>query len=184
MIHESDLLDKLDGLPKEHYSGKVFRATRKSLDPLLTSRSGGRWMPSGVAAVLYTSLQREGALAEISFHWSQWNPRPSKTAALHTLEVVTDRTLKLVRTDLQALGVSDASYQQVNHSRTQQIGAAIEFLGFDGLIAPSARWDCDNLILFADSANFGASLQVVSAEEVDWIQWAEEKGLLQDNEFG
>lgn len=51
------------------------------------------------------------------------------------------------------------------------------------MIAPSARWDCDNLILFADSANFGASLQVVSAEEVDWIQWAEENGLLQNNEF-
>jgi RES domain-containing protein len=183
MIHESDLLDKLDGFPKETYSGQVFRATRKSLDPLVTSRSGGRWMPSGAAAVLYTSLQPEGALAEISFHWSQWNPRPSKTAALHTLEVVTDRTLKLVRTDLHALGVSDASYQKVNLIRTQQIGAAIEFLGCDGLIAPSARWACDNLILFADTANFGANLQVVSAEEVDWIQWAEEKGLLQNNEF-
>ena len=140
-------------------------------------------MPSGAAAVLYTSLKREGALAEISFHWSQWNPRPSKTAALHTLDVATDRTLKLVRTDLQALGVSDASYQKINLHRTQQIGAAIEFLGCDGLIAPSARWDCDNLILFSDSINFGGNLQLVSAEEVNWIEWAEERGLLQNNEF-
>ena len=80
MIHDTALLDKLEGLPKITFDGQVFRATRKSLDPLATSRSGGRWMPASVASVLYTSLQREGALAEISFHWSQWTPVPSKLA--------------------------------------------------------------------------------------------------------
>jgi hypothetical protein len=35
----------------------------------------------------------------------------------------------------------------------QEIGAAVEFLGCDGLIAPCARWDCENLMLFPDSAS-------------------------------
>ena len=63
MIHDPDLLDQLDALPKEAFDGEVFRGTRQSLDPLASSYSGGRWMQRDGAAVLYTSLAREGALA-------------------------------------------------------------------------------------------------------------------------
>jgi hypothetical protein len=99
MIHDPELLDRLDALPKETLSGDVFRGTRQNLDPIASSFSGGRWMHSGSAGVLYTSLAREGALAEISFHWAQLNPRPTKPVVLHTLAVVAHRTLKLVRAD-------------------------------------------------------------------------------------
>ena len=63
VIHDSDLLDRLDALPKESFSGDVFHATRQNLDPLASSGSGGRWMRRDGAGVLYTSLAREGALA-------------------------------------------------------------------------------------------------------------------------
>ena len=66
-----------NSLPKIAFDGQVFRATRKNIDPLATSRSGGRWMPASVESVLYTSMQRDGALPEISFHWSRWTPMPS-----------------------------------------------------------------------------------------------------------
>lgn len=168
MIHDSELLDKLDELPRETFDGQVFRATRKHLDPLLTSRSGGRWMPAGGAGVLYTSLQREGALAEICFHWSQWSPRPSKPATIHTIRVVAGRTLKLVRANLDELGITNHDYESINPAQTQQIGAAVEFLGCDGLIAPSARWPCDNLILFPDSADFRGTLVASAEEDVDF----------------
>ena len=68
MIHDSDLIDRLDALPKETFDGEVFRGMRQSLDPLASSYSGGRWMRRDGAGVLYTSLAREGVLAEISFH--------------------------------------------------------------------------------------------------------------------
>lgn len=139
MIHDPDLLERIEELPKESFVGEVFRATRQNLDPLAASYSGGRWMRKDGAGALYTSLAREGALAEISFHWGQLDPLPSKPAVIHTLRVTAHRTLKLVRADLAALGVSDAAYGGINASRTQQIGAAIEVLGCDGLIAPSAR---------------------------------------------
>jgi len=178
MIHDREVLDRLDGFPKETFSGHAFRTTRQSLDPLVSSTSGGRWMPNGVAAVLYTSLQREGSLAEISFHWSQLSPRPTKPAVVHTLGVIAHRTLKLVRADLSALGVPDDVYLTMNLTRTQKIGAAVEFLGCDGLIAPSARWPCDNLMLFPNSMGDSTSLELLSSENVDWVRWATDQGLL------
>ena len=178
MIHDRELLDRLDALPKETFDGRVFRATRQSLDPLASSTSGGRWMPSSVAGVLYTSLARDGSLAEISFYWSRMTPRPTKPVMLHTLGVAAHRTLKLVRADLAALGVPERDYATINLPRTQQIGAAVEFLGCDGLIAPSARWTCDNLVLFPGSLGADATLEVLSSESVDWLAWATEHGII------
>ena len=172
MIHDSDLLDRLDQLPKEAFDGAVFRATRQSLNPLASSFNGGRWMSRDGAGVLYTSLVREGALAEISFHWSQLDPRPTKPVVVHQLRVVAHRTLRLVRADLAALGVPQSEYGGVNLPRTQVIGAAVEFLGCDGLIAPCARWPCDNLILFPDRMGANATLELDASEAVDWIAWA------------
>ena len=178
MIHDPDLLDRLDALPKETFDGDVFRGARQSLDPLASSYSGGRWMRRDGAGVLYTSLAREGALAEISFHWGQLNPRPTKPVILHTLRVAAHRTLKLVRADLAALGVPENNYAGVNMPRTQEIGAAVEFLGCDGLIAPCARWACDNLMLFPDRMGMDATMEVVTSEAVDWATWATAQGLL------
>lgn len=178
MIHDPDLLDRLDALPKEAFDGEVFRGTRQTLDPLAGSYSGGRWMRRDGVGVLYTSLAREGALAEIAFHWGQLNPRPTKPVMVHTLRVVAHRTLKLVRADLSALGVPESAYAGVDMPRTQEIGAAVEFLGCDGLIAPCARWACDNLILFPDRLGTDATLEVVTSEAVDWATWATAHGLL------
>lgn len=179
MIHDPDLVYRLDRLPKDTFEGVVFRGTRQSLDPLASSYSGGRWMRHDGAGVLYTSLAREGALAEISFHWGQLIPLPTKPVKLHTLRVLAHRTLKLVRTDLAALGVPEPAYGGINMARTQEIGAAIEFLGCDGLIAPCARWTCDNLILFPDRMGVDATLEVVTSETVDWVTWATSQKLVE-----
>jgi hypothetical protein len=37
---------------------------------------------------------------------------------------------------------------KTNDDRTQEIADSAYFLGFDGLIAPGARWACLNLVLF------------------------------------
>lgn len=178
MVHDPELLDRLDALPKETFAGEVFRATRQNLDPLVGSYNGGRWMRPDAAAVLYTSLARDGALAEIVFHWSQLTPRPTRPMLLHTLRVAAQRTLRLIRADLEALGVSEAAYQGINSPRTQAIGAAAEFLGCDGLIAPSARWSCDNLVLFPDRMGIDATLEPVASETVDWVHWGTAHGFL------
>lgn len=133
---------------------------------------------SGSSAVLYTSLEREGALAEISFHWSQLTPLPTKPLALHRLGIRTHNTLRLLRADLSQLGVNSDHLAEMNYERTQEIGAAVAFLGHDGLIAPSARWQCDNLMVFNDNQSVTSELEVISTETVSWLAWARAEGFL------
>lgn len=136
-------------------------------------------MPPDEAAVLYTSLMREGALAEIAFHWGQLSPLPSKPAALHHLRVTTRKTLRLIRTNLEALGVEAADYAGINYGQTQAIGAAVAFLECDGLIVPSARWECDHLVIFHDHHDVEQDeLKVIGTEEVDWLAWGREHGFV------
>ena len=118
------------------------------------------------------------SLAEISFHWSQLDPLPTKAVVVHSLNVIAHRTLKLLRVNLGGLGIPESTFGTSKLSHTQEIGAAVEFLGCDGLIAPSARWPCDNLILFPDRMSFDAVLEIHSSEPVDCIQWAIEHGIV------
>ena len=178
MVHNSALLDQLDALPRGSFEGLVYRVTRQSLEPNVTSKNGGRWMPKGGAGVLYTALESDGALAEVSFHLSQITPPPSKPLTLHCLKVNANPILRLLRADLTKLGVPEAELPTINYARTQEIGAAVEFLGFDGLIAPSARWKCDNLILFPDRPGSRVETEVISSNIVDWNPWATARGFL------
>jgi hypothetical protein len=78
---------------------------------------------------------------------------------------------------LEALGVEMDRYGERDYARTQEIGAAAAELGIDGLIAPSARWPCDNLMVFTNN-HHGESLEVVGSEEVEWRAWARSHGFL------
>ena len=73
-----------------------------------------------------------------------------------------------------------AQFAGRDHRRTQEIGAAVAFLDHDGLIVPSARWDCENLVIFTDNHHPSAELTVRRSEEVDWQAWARKAGLIGD----
>ena len=180
MLRDPTLLDRLSEFPTETFDGEVYRVTRRSLDPLAASTAGGRWAPRGGVAVLYTSLEREGALAEISFHWGQLTPLPSKPAVLNRLGISTQRTLRLVVTNLEALGVQADEYTTVNHPKTKEIGDAVAFLECDGLLVPSARWNCENLVLFPENhaLNLSSRLELLDSEECDWLSWGRQNNLI------
>ena len=137
--------------------------------------AAARWDP-GTFDVLYTSLEREGALAEIYFHLTRQPVFPSKMrSVIHKITVKTQRTLKIADLEaLEGLGVSRETYASLSYERTQEIGDAAAFLGFDGILAPSARWPCQNLVLFVDRLASG-DLQVASSEAVDWAIWRAEQ---------
>ena len=65
-----------------------------------------------------------------------------------------------------------------DYVRTQEIGAALAFLNFDGLLAPPARWDCDNLMIFTENHALSDRLEVVDSETVEWQSWAQENGFI------
>ena len=166
------------------FEGTVFRATGMRSDPKAPSLSGGRWAPrpndEPGFPVLYTSLERDGALAEVSSYLALLTPLPSRPLAVHELSVSTSRTIVLVKADLKALGVDPDRYGERDYARTQLIGMAINDMGCDGLMSPSARWACANLTLFMDHHAVDEKLDLVGTEEIDWRAWAKDAGIIRN----
>jgi RES domain-containing protein len=180
VLHDADLLDRLGAFAPIAFDGVTFRATRLGLNPLTPSLAGGRWTPKDVTPILYTSLERNGALAEISFHLSQLAPRPSKPVTVHRIRATARTAIRLLRADLISLGVDWDQYGSIGYQRTQEIGAAVAFLECDGLIAPSARWSCENLMLFMNNHALANRLELDTSETVEWVAWARSNNLLPD----
>lgn len=183
MIHDSELLDRLAALAVEQFDGEVFRATRIDADATTPSIYGERWSPppdgEHDVSILYTSLERDGALAEVCSSLAALNPIPApRPIKVSRLSAAASRTLRLARAGLQSLGVDMQRFGERDYGPTQKIGAALAFLEFDGLIAPSARWACDNLMIFTDNLALTERPTVLASEEVEWQGWARQNGLL------
>ena len=167
------LLDALDALKREVVDIEVWRLVRAGRDPAIGAPSQSRWC-NGSFDVLYTSFERDGAIAEIYALLSLQPVFPSKDRWFaHKLKVTAAQTLRLADLKtLAKLGVATARYKEREYDRTQEIADAAFFLGFDGLIAPSARWTCLNLILFTERIP-SDQIQAIEAAEapVSWEEW-------------
>ena len=106
---------------------------------------------------------------------------PAKPLKVHELAVTTSKTLTLARANLEELGIEISHYGKRDYSQTQKIGAVINFLGIDGLIAPSARWECENLMIFSANHSLNEKLETLSSEEVDWQAWARAAEIITTN---
>lgn len=183
MGFDPDLVDRLTALKVDCFSGDVFRATREGADPTAPSLYGGRWSrPQNFdpgTNVLYTSFERNGAMAELASFLTSLTPVPGpRMLKVTRLSVTTGKTLRLVRADLESLGVDLAQYGERDYGRTQEIGSTLAWLGLDGLIAPSARWPCDNLMIYTDNHALTEKLEPVGDELIEWRQWAEQHGII------
>ena len=176
---DSRLLVAIEAIAPVEHSGTVWRIVREGRDPMQCSRSGGRW-DDGTFDVLYTSERREGALAEMKFHLLRGQPViPSLVRyRFHELHVTMQRALRLLDLDaLQALGLDTTRYGQLSHAekdaeypRSQDIAETAFFLDFDGLIVPSARYQCRNVVLFCERLSHGAIKAGRDHGEVDWAK--------------
>lgn len=169
---DPDLLDLLDARPRVEYDGPLWRVVHETRSPVEPSSNGGRW-DLGNTEVLYTAFDRDGAIAELECHLSQQPVFPSKYSAIvYELRVSTRLSLRFDDlTELETLGVDRSRYHHVLYDRTQEIGDAAAFLGFDAVIAPSARWNCLNAtLIMADSVD-RHGLTVVGKDAVDWQTW-------------
>jgi hypothetical protein len=185
VVGDQGLFDQLSALTAERFEGEVFRTTSISADPVAFSVNGGRWAPpsrdGAVTPVFYTSMERDGALAEVVSYLMQLTPLPlSRPLKVSRLRVLIKETLRVDHIGLERLGVDLARWKERDYSRTQDIGAAIALLGRNGLIAPSARWQCDNLMIYQANRPSTGRLEVIEAEHVDWGAWAREKGYMAD----
>lgn len=180
---DNKLLDALETSPPIEFEDRVWRVVRGDRDPLRGSSPGGRW-DDGTFDVLYTSTEADGALAEIHFHIMRGQPIfPSEMEfLLYELDVTIMKVLRLGdKSELEALDLDMSSYGTLEHARKteeyvrmQAIGEAAYFLDFGGLLVPSARRDCLNLVIFCDRVPPDNISIAVNHGPVDWNAWQRE----------
>ena len=172
--HDRLTLDVLEALGGTPFEGIVWRVTRSERDALRGSSANGRWSRNGEPEVLYTSLEKHGALAEIGFRLAAEPVWPSRIRhSIHSIRARTNNIVDIGKFEtLQKLGVEVSTYGSFDYSFTQAIAAAANFLAFDGLIVPSARANCNNAVFFVERNN---ELEVASSEEIDWDSWRKDR---------
>lgn len=173
-VHDPDLLDALETMATEPFVGPVWRVTWATRDPLAGGTGGGRWHPPNDFEALYTSLEADGALAEIYDHLSKAPVFSSSHVKISRLAAATERTL--VFADIAALatlGITEDAFRKGDYGRSREVGAAARFLDIDGLVVPSARWPCQNLVLFPDRLDHRDALAVEESRDVNWPAWRE-----------
>jgi hypothetical protein len=171
-LHDRAMLDAIEQIAAETIELEVWRITRRGRDPLRGASAHGRWGAAGELEMLYTSEQRDGALAEIGFRLSLEPVWPSLIQhELHSIAVQADRILRLDIGHIAQLGVDRARYESFDYGVTEAIAAAAHFLEFNGLLVPSARFPCANLVLFTDRVVEDGRLQLVDSQPVNWDQW-------------
>ena len=171
--HERELLDTLEAIGSKPFEGEVWRTCIRGRNPLQGSTAPGRWNAAGEMEVLYTSLEQDGALAEIGFRLSQEPVWPSRLEHdLYRLSVKTEKSLHIDSLPaLARLGVDVARYASFDYGQTQAIAAAARFLEFDSLIVPSARSPATHLVLILDTLADIDGLRVLDSTPVDWVAW-------------
>jgi hypothetical protein len=171
-VHERAILDALEGMAPVEFSDCVWRIVRAGREPIQGSAASGRWSPGGALEVLCTSLEREGALAEIGFRLALEPVWPSRMRhEIHKLSVSAPRTLHFADVaSLAAFGVDVSRYESFDYAATQALAAAAHFMEFDGLLVPGARHRSANLVIFMERDG-APSLESLQSEVVDWSAW-------------
>jgi hypothetical protein len=172
-VHDHDILDALEEAGTSAFDGEVWRVVIAGRDPTRGSTANGRWSSNGEFEVLYTSLEKNGAIAEIGHRLSLEPVWPSRIAhQVHKLAVTAARVARLQDLEtLTRLKVDVSRYNGYDYTATQAIAAAADFLGHDALMVPNARHPSANLVLLLGNSEPDSVLKVISSEPVDWTAW-------------
>jgi RES domain-containing protein len=138
-----------------------------SYPPERENTLGARWNPPQVPAI-YTSLARETALAEADYQISMEPLRPVVRRTIYCIQVSLQSVLDLsVVGALAKLGVNEPELAAIDHAACQRIGGAIEWLGHDGLLVPSARiTDGVNLAIYPNQQGPSYEFRVLDCEVI------------------
>ena len=178
-IRDGALLDALDRIEQVPFSGTVWRSVREGRNPTACWRAGGRWDDRSFD-VLYTSETQEGAVEERRFHLFRGQPFPPSKVRYELFELRVRLSAVMSFNDLEALqsigmntsGYGKASYvdKETEYPRSQEVAEACFFLGADGILVPSARSKCRNLVVFCEQDK-QMEIEVVRRHGlVDWTK--------------
>lgn len=135
-------------------------------DPLTENSRGARWNPPEVPAV-YASLKRDTALAEAEYQISQQPVRPRIKRTLYSIHVSLASVLDLVTpVAMEVLRVPGENIASKDFAFCQPIGGAVEWLGHDGLLVPSARAEGINLVIYPNRFGKDSVVDIIGSEEI------------------
>jgi RES domain-containing protein len=177
-VRDPALIDAIDAKAREVFISDVWRVTREGRDPLRGGPSASRWC-NGLFSMLYTSVEQNGAIAEVHAYLAEQPVFPSRLRYnSHKISVKADKMLRFAHLSaLATLGVDVTRYAARDYVQTQAIADAVYFLEYDGLIAPSARWNGLNVMLFNEHVSgHTITLETLETQPVDWTGWRLSKG--------
>lgn len=143
MLSQDELLQAIDDLGATPWSGTAFRHTAPNFPALSGSGAaqiGGRWNPQGVSTI-YLATPEDACVAEfMRLAKGQANGAQSFLPRdLHELSVFDLQVLDLRSATAQrSVGIGLAAIEDPNRLACQTIGEAAQYLGFQGILAPSA----------------------------------------------
>ncbi|MGH2832090.1 MAG: RES domain-containing protein [Solirubrobacteraceae bacterium] len=167
MVYPPELLDRLQAITPAPWSGRACRHMFGDYPPDAENTRGARWNPPGVAAI-YTSLARDGALAEAAHQIAVQPIPPRARRTVYTLELSLTSVLDLTDAELlRGLGIGPAELAADEMIACRQLGGAVHWLERDGLLLPSARCPSTNLVIFPANRPDDARFEIISAEPVN-----------------
>lgn len=173
------LLDAIEAEIPVSFEAELWRVVSDGRDPLQPGRAGGRW-DDGTFDALYTSTERDGAIAEAWFHAARGQPiPPSKPCKrVHRIEARFARVLDLSGDGrLASLGLDMSRYGRLSYVErggeyptTQQIGEVAFFYEYEAIVVPSARWPASSIVILTENAR-ATELSADAGEPVDLAEW-------------
>jgi RES domain-containing protein len=172
-VLDRKLLTRVDAVGSAAISAEAFRHIAKDRHPLSGAGArlhGGRWNPPESFSTLYLALQRDTVVAEFYRLAARQGRAPEDflPRQMHRYEVTLAAALDLrPAAARESLGLTEDVLHALDASRCQEIGAAAHYLGFEGIIAPSATGNGTVLAVFFESLR--AESNVVSVENEEWV---------------
>lgn len=166
MLHGRGLIEVVESIPPQPWDGDVWRHVFAGNDPIRANTTGARWNASGTAA-LYTSLERDTALAEGEHLLAIQSVRPTIARTLHRIEVSLSRMLVLDEEARAMIGLAEGTLSADTCLDCQELGSAISWLNLDGLQVPSVRRvGGTNIAIYVDNQDPNSGLKVAATEQI------------------
>ena len=161
-LFDPEFLDELERRIARPWQGTAWRVTVGSTEPLQTNSRGARWNPPGVEA-LYTSLNRDAAIAEVEYLLSQQPVPVTAPRFVSELNVHLSAVVDLSHPEeTDSLDWSHEGLLGENLALPQKVGAAAEFLGVAGILVPSARANGTNLVILMKNQSHIDLVQLIA----------------------
>lgn len=166
MVYPPQLLDLLQQLEPVGWEGTAWRHMLGIRPADTENTRGARWNPPEVAAI-YTSLHRDGAVAEGSHALASQPLSPRVRRIVYEVHVTLNSVLDLTDSDtLSLLGVGTDELASDDMRACRDVGGAAAWLEHDGILVPSARSEVTNLVIYPANRAVSAAFDVIREEEL------------------